>query len=127
MLLLLSVPAQSVESAPAHSAEWLEPNWLRMSREFMGIEALQTLQLFISQDVRANLSCDMGSYYLEPTARDIPQQTQTSPAQPAQPSPAQPSPVQPAQLRSDFLTSAVLASGSLACGLLLLLASGLLT
>ena len=60
---------------------------------YSGIEALQTLQLFISQDVRANLNCDLGSYPIEPTARDIPQQTQPSPAQPnpAQPSPAHPS------------------------------------
>ena len=43
---------------------------------YMGIEALQTLQLFISQDVRANLSCALSSYQIEPTARDIPQQTQ---------------------------------------------------
>ena len=50
---------------------------------YMGIEALQTLQLFISQDVRANLNCDLGSYPIEPTARDIPQQTQPSPAQPS--------------------------------------------
>ena len=54
---------------------------------YMGIEALQTLQLFISQDVRANSSCDLGSYPIEPTARDIPQQT---PAQPSNRSLANP-------------------------------------
>ena len=59
---------------------WAPPDfefWRGLARahhvNYMGIEALQTLQLFILRDVRANLSCALSSYQIEPTARDIPQ------------------------------------------------------
>ena len=47
-----------------------EPTARDSPQNYKGIDALQTLQLFILRDVRANLSCALSSYQIEPTARD---------------------------------------------------------